>query len=92
MEDHAMSDALEAAFVAEFEQLTKQTQRLVLSMTPLEDWCLLCQVQLACRHPENTGPTRAIAERIARQFQRQIAHSGALAIVAERGWHKEFDQ
>jgi hypothetical protein len=87
-----MNDALEAAFVAEFEQLTKQTQRLVLSMTPLGAWCLLCQVQLACRHPENTGPTRDIAVRIARQFQQRIAGQGALAIVAERGWHKEFDQ
>ncbi|HEX9442031.1 MAG TPA: hypothetical protein VF909_20245 [Roseiflexaceae bacterium] len=87
-----MSDALEAAFVAEFAALTKQTQRLVLSMTPLEAWCLLACVQLACRHPDNTGPTRAIAERIARQFQQRIAGQGALAIVAERGWHTEFDQ
>ena len=87
-----MSDDLEAAFVAEFEELAQRTHRLVLSVTPLEAWALLCQVQLACRHPENTGPTRAIAVRIARQFQSQIAPDGALAIVAERGWSKEFDQ
>lgn len=87
-----MSDDLEAAFVAEFAALTKQTQRLVLSMTPLEAWCLLACVQLACRHPENTGPTRDIAVRIARQFQQRIAGEGALAIVAEQGWHTEFDQ
>lgn len=86
-----MNDDLETAFVAEFELLTKQAQRLVISMTPIEAWCLLCQVQLACRHPENTGPTRDIAIKIARQFQQRIASSGALAIVAERGWHKEFD-
>jgi hypothetical protein len=87
-----MSDDLEAAFVAEFERLTKATQRLALSMTPLEAWCLLCHVQLACRHPENTGPTRDIAIKIARQFQQRIAPDGALAIVAEQGWHQEFDQ
>ena len=87
-----MSDDLEAAFVAEFAALTKQTQRLILSMTPIEAWCLLCQVQLACRHPENTGPTRDIAIRIARQIQRQIAHAGALAIVAEQGWNEENNQ
>jgi hypothetical protein len=87
-----MSDDLEAAFAAEFRELVERTHRLVLSLTPLEAWALLSQVQLACRHPENTGPTRAIAVQIARQFQRQIAGEGALARVAEEGWHTEFDQ
>ena len=87
-----MSDNLEAAFVAEFDALCNSTHTLVFSCSPLEAWALLCQVQLACRHPENTGPTRDVAVRIARGFQRQIATTPALAIVAECGWSKEFDQ
>jgi len=87
-----MSDDLESTFIAEFDGLCNSTRMLVFTMSSLEAWALLSHVQLACRHPENTGPTRAIAVRIARQMQRQIAPDGALAIVAEQGWHKEFDQ
>ena len=87
-----MSDDLESAFVAEFEELMKHTQLLVFSLTPLEAWALLGHVQLACRHPGNNGVTREIAVRIARQFQHMIASMGALAIVAERGWDRKYDE
>lgn len=56
----------------------------MITVTPLEAWCLLCQVQLACRHPENAGPTCGIAIRIARQFQQQIASTPSLAIIVEQ--------
>lgn len=86
-----MEDDLEVAFMAEFDELVKRTNRLVFSLTPLEAWALLGHVQLACRHPNNNGITREIAMRIAREFQSMIAREGALAIVAERGWQKEYD-
>jgi hypothetical protein len=87
-----MEDDLEESFVAEFDELVKRTNRFVFSVTPLEAWALLGHVQLACRHPGNNGVTREIAVRIARQFQQMIASEGTLAIIAERGWHREYDQ
>ena len=87
-----MEDDLETAFVAEFEELVNSTHRFIFSLTPLQAWALLCHVQLACRHPSNNGRTREIAVQIARQFQKMIASEGTLAIIAERGWHREYDE
>jgi hypothetical protein len=83
---------LEAQFVAEFAALTDRTEVLSLQISPLDAWILLSQIQLALRHPQNTGPSAGRARRIASELQGLVATSGALAIVARRGWHKEFDQ
>jgi hypothetical protein len=84
-------DQLEAQFIAEFAALAARVDTIRLSLTPLEAWALVCQLQLACRHPENTGPTRQMVEQIARRLQFIVAPSGALAVVAERGWNPQYD-
>lgn len=81
---------LKNAFAAEFAQL-RDHPPIVLEIGAVEAWVLLAQLQLACRHPQNTGPSRQIAARIARQLQEAIASGGALAIVAEMGWQQAFD-
>ncbi len=58
----------------------------------LRAWCLLAAIQLACRHPNFKGATRRITEQAARRLQDALLPKGsALAEVAERGWHEEYD-
>ena len=79
-------------FADEMKALCERKQTITLKLTALDAWAILSQIQLASRHPENTGPTRNIAERIARQLQEQIATTPALAQTAEAGWDPEYDQ
>ncbi len=82
---------LDAAFVREFGELAARVERFTLSIRPVDAWILLSQLQLALRHPENTGPTAEAASSIARRLQSIVAPHGALAAVAERGWNPDYD-
>lgn len=53
---------------------------------------LLSVLQLACRHPQFQGPTRAAAEKFARLMQQQISVTKNLTAIAEAGWRPEFDE
>lgn len=64
---------------------------IMLQLTPGEAWCLLAQLQLACRHPDNNGPSRKVAEEIARYLQTAVATTPALAELAARGWDPTYD-
>jgi hypothetical protein len=78
-------------FSKEFAHLN-QIPAITLQLGAVEAWALLGQIQLACRHPMNLGPTRQIAEQIARQLQAAVATTPALAAVAEMGWNPDYDQ
>lgn len=78
-------------FTQEFAQLDQQPD-IVLELSPTSAWCLMAQIQLACRHPSNEGPSRAIAESIARDIQLVLATTPALAAVAEHGWDASYDE
>lgn len=84
-------DTLLSRFGAEFNELSSETN-LHLEISPLAAFTLLSQLQLAFRHPGNTGSARLLAEDIARQLQSSLCLPGsALHEIAERGWHREFD-
>lgn len=51
-------------------------------------WALLAQLQLALRHPNNTGQVAELAEAFARSLQERLGLTGALAAVAEQGWDR----
>lgn len=55
---------------------------VVLQLGAIQAWSLLSTIQLACRHPEFVGPTREMAEAIARLLEEGIVVTPALAIVA----------
>lgn len=86
-----MNDPLEAQFIQEFAALAKRAERISLEIRSLDAWILLSQLQLALRHPENNGPSADKARQIARRLQSLVAPTGALKIVAERGWDTYFD-
>ncbi len=77
-------------FGAEFAAL--QGRPCVLQLDGPEAFALLGQIQLACRHPRNLGPSRQIAERIGRLIQATVATTPALAAVAEMGWNPAYDE
>lgn len=84
-------DTLLSRFSTEFNELSTETN-LHLEISPLAAFTLLSQLQLAFRHPGNTGSARLLAEDIARQLQKALCLPGsALHEIAERGWHQEFD-
>lgn len=79
-------------FSEEFKAVQGRGVCVVLELTALEGWALLCMVQLALRHPLNVGRTAAIARPIAEVLERAVATTPALAEVARRGWHRLYDQ
>ena len=88
-----MSEELELykRFSREFKTLEGDPQPVILELTKLQAWSLLCQVQLALRHPKNIGPTSAIARGIAEALQAKIATLPAMAEVARLGWNTKCD-
>jgi hypothetical protein len=81
---------LQQEFIAEFRQL-ETLPPIVLELTAVEAWILLSQIQLACRHPENTGPSRKMVEGLARRIQDVLAQTPALYAIAQRGWDPDYD-
>lgn len=50
---------------------------------------ILAVLQLACRHPQFQGPSRATAERFGRALQKEISITKHLTALAEAGWHPD---
>jgi hypothetical protein len=55
-------------------------------------WAILSQLQLASRHPQNTGAMTAKARDFARHLQKTMELDGVLAGIAEMGWDRRFDR
>jgi hypothetical protein len=78
----------EAAVEAALAELQVREAPVLIELQPIEAWVLLGQLQLALRHPENTGPSAKITRVLARHIQARVAGSGVLAAVAEAGWQE----
>lgn len=79
-------------FILALERLFNDQQRVQADMSKGELWSLLSAVQLACRHPRFTGPTREIVERAARQLGAVlVANDQDLRMLFEMGWNPQFD-
>lgn len=86
-----VNDDIYARFREEFAGM-EQHPGIVLDLSGYQAWCLLGQIQLACRHPENVGPSRQIVEGLARTIEAEVATTPALQEVARRGWLAEYDE
>jgi len=74
-------------------ELFKDPQPVHLQISKLLAWQLCSVIQLACRHPNFTGPTRQSTESLVRElFQVLCANNNDLRQLAEMGWHKQFDE
>lgn len=81
----------EAQFIRELATL-RNRPNVKLELTALAAYCLIGQIQLACRHPANDGHGRDIAEAVARVLINQVATTPALAEVIRRGWDPQYDE
>src|SRR5678815_74571 len=80
---------LETALV----ELFKDPQQVQFEISKTLAWQLCSVIQLACRHPNFTGPTRKSTESFAREvLQSLCANNNDLRQLAEMGWHKQFDE
>jgi len=58
----------------------------------LSAMCIIGNIQLASRHPKNTGPSRKIAELFARMLQKIVVEKRPdVAELLEKGWNPIFD-
>lgn len=60
------------AGAAALAKLLKGESNLKVTLTPAEVCVLISHVQLALRHPENTGPSSQIAEGVIRNWIKKL--------------------
>lgn len=78
-------------FAAEFRAL--KGRPFILETDVVTAWIIIGQVQLALRHPKNTGPTAEIARRAIEHMIQVVAPEGTvLRDVAEKGWNSDYDE
>lgn len=87
--ENLSSEELAELFKDDFARLHEKDFAMECNL--LDMWCLLGAVQLACRHPEFNGPTRKIAEELARTIYDGMDVSPVMREVARRGWDTQFD-
>lgn len=88
--DDPMNRQLERQFKDDFIRLGEAPD-VFIQLTATAAWCLLGQLQLACRHPRNNGASRQVAEDVAHEIQDRLATTPALRRVAEMGWDPQYD-
>lgn len=81
---------LEETFVQEMQAFS-QRPPVSLLLSPTQAWVLFSQLQLALRHPANTGPSSDIARDVAERLQARLPLAPAMATIAARGWQSEYD-
>lgn len=83
-------EALQDEFRREFS-LLQDLEDFWLSLSPVDGWCVLSYLQLACRHPDSHGYTRDRVKHVAECIEYQVARAPALREVARRGWSPDYD-
>lgn len=75
---------------AELGELVSDPQPVILQLTKLQAWIVFMHLQLALRHPENTGPLSGVARQIALTLQELLATTPTLQRVAAMGWMEDL--
>lgn len=80
-------------FVAAVERLFKDEQPVELTISKQQLWCLITAVQLACRHPLFTGPTRKIVDEVVNKIAAPlVANDPDLRLLYQMGCDPRFDE
>ncbi len=76
---------------SEIKRLAQQNMAVHLSLAPEQALALIGAVQLACRHPGYSGPSRVIVTRIVDRMQSEFLQYDVPATVEviRRGWDQE---
>ena len=68
-----------------------QTSSIHLDLTRWQAYCLIAQLQLALRHPGNTGMSRPVVEQIAHDLESVFSDSPILSRLLRMGWRERFE-
>ncbi len=72
--------------------LQKNVPDIILEVDLVTALAVVANIQLATRHPQNTGPSRKRAEDFARQLQEGIVKlQPGLSDVLNMGWDPQYD-
>lgn len=85
------NDELWDRFVREFS-MSVMAELVAFEFTRFDLFCLIAQVQLAGRHPQNTGDSRERVENLIRAMVVGANFPPACMDVIERGWNQAFDE
>jgi len=85
-----MDEALADLYEQELKQL-ENAEPITVEIPPLVAIALISQVQLASRHPQNSGWSLEQAKFAAKQLQSYFNPDSAVAKVLEMGWNSTFD-
>ncbi|MGG6295243.1 hypothetical protein ACQ4M4_12710 [Leptolyngbya sp. AN02str] len=78
-----------------FEAISKileAAEPIEMVITPFRAYVLVAHLQLALRHPGNTGASADVARDMAQRLQARLGQiHPLLSETIEQGWHPEFD-
>ena len=75
------------------ELMATADDQITVALTKIEAWTIMCEIQVALRHPKNQDTMIAqMVKSVAINLQSQVSDSPALAQMAEMGWNPEYDQ
>jgi hypothetical protein len=86
-----MDQTLVDAYMDELMQLSHAPNAATLEIDDYIAVAIIGQIQLASRHPENTGWNRDQAIVVAKELQKLFNPESAIAKVLELGWSQTFD-
>ena len=87
-----ITQELETEFVRDMHDvLLVKGPVLELKLNRLDAWMLLTGIQLALRHPRNTGPTSVVLRSIAERLIGLVATTPVLRQMAELGFNPDYD-
>ncbi|BAY34193.1 hypothetical protein NIES2107_60980 [Nostoc carneum NIES-2107] len=84
-------DELLAKFGDDFKQLSNEPI-IQLSISPLMAWQIISQLQLALRHPENSGASSKSTRHFVDTLASQMPMTDSLKELFNMGWNPDYDQ
>jgi hypothetical protein len=88
------NDEFLQGYTREMKELSQKNVTITLRLTPFHAGVLIGALQLACRHPGFTGPSKEIVRRIVDWMQSEFLQYDAPYIIEmiRRGWMKQYDE
>ena len=82
--------SLLALFTAELVEAEKQGDGIELNLRPSSAFMLLANLQLALRHPQNTGAAAKLAQDVCRIIETHFSKYPAMSDLMKRGWYEQY--
>lgn len=78
-------------FKRAFGDLHRSARTITLSLKAVDAYAIVLQLQLALKHPQNQGPSAAIAILVAKQLEHELGDiDRSLRDQLRRGWEQAY--